>query len=296
MSNPEQPIYRGRLAPSPTGLLHLGHACTFWTAHERAQAANGTLVLRNEDIDAQRGKPEFVDAFIEDLKWLGCKWQEGPDIGGAFAPYNQSERLSDYRRNLVRLIETGHVYACTCSRKDIQSAPGAPHGADDEVLYLGRCRSNKCVGAAVEAAKLNPGAWGLTNASRFSLRFNAPNEQVVRFHDENLGRQSFVAGQDFGDFILWRHDDVPSYQIAVVSDDLAMNVTEVVRGEDLLVSTARQILTYQALDALPPSFFHCPLVRDKKGERLSKRFDSLSLRALRISGKSPEQVRAMWEI
>ncbi len=294
MNNPEPSIYRGRLAPSPTGLLHLGHARTFWIAHERARAANGTLVLRNEDIDRQRGKPEFVAAFIENLKWLGCEWREGPDIGGPFAPYNQSERFSAYRQTLMRLIEAGHVYACTCSRKDIQSSAGAPHGADDEILYPGTCRANELAGNPAEAAALNPTVWGLEESSRFSLRFRVPDDQPVEFNDERFGAQSFVAGRDFGDFVLWRHDDVPSYQIAVVTDDIAMKITEVVRGEDLLVSTARQLLLYEALRAVPPKFYHCPLVVDESGQRLAKRSDSLSIRSLRESGKSPEDVRTMW--
>lgn len=291
MSSPGQSGYRGRLAPSPTGLLHVGHARTFWTAQERARAANGRLVLRNEDIDTQRSKPEYVEAFIEDLKWLGCEWQEGPDIGGPFAPYNQSERLQDYRRTLVRLIEAGHVYACTCSRKDIQSAAGAPHGADDEILYPGTCRANKLTGNPTEAAMLEATAWGLDSGIRFSLRFRVPNDRSVEFTDGDFGAQAFVAGRDFGDFVLWRHDDVPSYQIAVVTDDIAMQITEVVRGEDLLVSTARQILIYEALDTVPPDFYHCPLVLDESGHRLAKRSNSLSIRALRESGKLPEKTR-----
>ncbi len=291
MSNSGKTGYRGRLAPSPTGLLHLGHARTFWTAHERSQAANGTLVLRNEDLDPQRSRPEFVAAFIEDLKWLGIKWQEGPDVGGPFAPYDQSGRLADHRKTLVQLIKTGHVYACTCSRRDIQSAVGAPHGADEEVLYSGQCQANKPAGDPGEAALMNPVAWGLAENTRFSLRFQVPDGRVVPFTDGVLGEQKFAAGRDFGDFVIWRHDDVPSYQIAVVTDDIAMGITEVVRGEDLLVSTARQLLVYEALVAAPPRFHHCALVLDQTGQRLAKRSASQSIRALRESGKSPEEVR-----
>jgi glutamyl-tRNA synthetase len=294
MNSSEPSTYRGRLAPSPTGLLHLGHARTFWIANERARAANGTLVLRNEDLDEQRSKPEFVAAFIEDLMWLGCEWQEGPDIGGPFAPYNQSKRVSNYRQTLIQLIEAGHVYACTCSRKDIQSSAGAPHGADDEIVYPGTCRANILAGNSAEAALLNPTAWGLEMNTRFSLRFRVPDNQSIEFNDGRFGSQSLVASRDFGDFVLWRHDDVPSYQIAVVTDDIAMQITEVVRGEDLLVSTARQLLIYEALGAVAPTFYHCPLVLDESGQRLAKRSDSLSLRSVRESGKSPEDVRAMW--
>lgn len=287
--------YRGRLAPSPTGLLHIGHARTFWTARERARRAGGALILRNEDIDPQRCKPVFVEAFIDDLKWLGCDWHEGPDIGGPHAPYNQSERTDLYRESLARLIEAKKVYACTCSRKDIRSAVGAPHGIDDEPIYPGTCRVNTCVGKASEGAAMLPSAWGLSEETKFSLRFRVPDGKEVFFKDRNLGDKTFVANQDFGDFVLWRHDDVPSYQIAVVTDDIAMKITEVVRGLDLLVSTARQLLIYETLEAGPTNYYHCPVVCDENGERLAKRSNDVSLRALREAGKSARDVRNMWE-
>ena len=124
--------YRGRLAPSPTGYLHLGHAQTFWTAQQRARAQGGTLLLRNEDLDRARCKPEFVTAMLEDLHWFGFKWDEGPDRGGPFAPYNQSERFTHYRAALEKLHAGGFIYPCTCSRKDIAAAARAPHAADDD--------------------------------------------------------------------------------------------------------------------------------------------------------------------
>ena len=136
--------YRGRLAPSPTGYLHLGHARTFWIAQQRAQAAGrGTLVLRNEDLDGARCRQEFVAAMFEDLRWFGFEWQEGPDVGGPFAPYTQSERMIFYRQALDRLEANGCIYPCTCSRKDIESAIAAPHAGDDELIYPGTCRHNR---------------------------------------------------------------------------------------------------------------------------------------------------------
>src|SRR3954464_12900681 len=135
--------YRGRIAPSPTGYLHLGHARTFWIAQERARAKNGTLALRNEDLDPARSRPEFVEAFVEDLKWFGFGWSEGPDIGGPFGPYNQSGRTDLYRAALDRLRADGFIYPCTCSRKDLRNVPSAPHAIDDEVIYPGTCR-NRC--------------------------------------------------------------------------------------------------------------------------------------------------------
>jgi glutamyl/glutaminyl-tRNA synthetase len=267
-------IYRGRLAPSPTGLLHVGHARTFWIAQQRARAARGKLILRNEDLDRSRARPEFVTAFIEDLKWFGFTWDEGPDIGGPHAPYNQSERIELYRAEFRRLEAAGFLYPCTCSRQDVLRALQAPHQGEEEPVYPGTCR-------AKSINEIPPGA-------RVNWRFRVPDGEAIGFHDLAFGPQSFTAGRDFGDFVVWRHDDLPSYQLACVADDHAMQITEVVRGADLLLSTARQLLLYRALRVQPPAFYHCELVRDEHGHRLAKRHDSLSLRALRESGVSAE--------
>jgi glutamyl/glutaminyl-tRNA synthetase len=274
--------YRGRLAPSPTGLLHLGHARTFWTAQERARANGGTLVLRNEDIDSTRFKLEFVPQMIEDLRWFGFEWQEGPDCPdqSGFGPYNQSERRSFYAAALEKLRSGGFIYPCTCSRKDIQAATRAPHAnEDDEPIYPGTCRDR------------NPSTLNSQLSTRFNWRFRVPDGATVSFVDGNFGAQQFVAGKDFGDFVVWRGDDVPAYQLACVVDDAAMQITEVVRGADLLLSTARQILLYRALGLTPPEFFHCALMLDEKGKRLAKRHDALSLRTLRERGETPELLR-----
>ena len=272
-------IYRGRIAPSPTGFLHLGHARTFWTAQQRAKAAAGQLVLRNENLDRARCKSEFVTAMFEDLRWFGFEWQEGPDIGGPFAPYNQSERYSIYRDALKKLEQSGAIYPCVCSRKDLQAAARAPHAEDDnEPLYPGTCRNLS----------------GAQIANRqFCWRFRVPDGEAISFTDGNLGPQQFIAGKDFGDFVIWRTDDVPAYQLACVVDDTAMQITEVVRGADLLVSTARQLLLYRALGLPAPEFYHCPLMTDETGFRLAKRHDALSLRRLRERGESPEALRAL---
>jgi glutamyl-tRNA synthetase len=269
--------YHGRLAPTPTGYLHLGHARTFWTAQERARASGGTLILRNDDLDGARCKPEFVRAMLEDLRWFGFAWQEGPDIGGKFAPYNQSERFSFYRTALEKLRAGGFIYPCDCSRRDIQSAPRAPHAADDEEpIYPGTCRGK------------TPESIG---GAKFSWRFRVPDGEAVTFRDENLGEQSFIAGKDFGDFVVWRNDDVPAYQLACVADDAGMEITEVVRGADLLLSTARQILIYRGLGLKTPAFFHCALMLDENGQRLAKRNEALSLRGLREKGMRPEELK-----
>ncbi len=271
--------YRGRLAPSPTGYLHIGHARTFWVAQQRAKKYAGELILRNDDLDSTRYKMEFVDAMLEDLRWFGFQWSEGPDVGGTFAPYNQSERMSFYHAALEKLRAGNFIYPCTCSRKDIQQAVTAPHAADDEVVYPGTCRDN---------SKLK------VQNSKFAWRFRVPDGETIAFTDENMDGQQFVAGKDFGDFVVWRNDGVPAYQLSCVADDAAMGITEVVRGADLLVSTARQILLYRALGLPVPKFYHCTLVLDAQGERLAKRHDALSLRTLRSQGESPEKIRAEW--
>ncbi len=278
MNSPEK--YRGRLAPSPTGFLHLGHARTFWVAQERARAHGGELILRNDDLDSTRYKMEFVDAMLEDLRWFGFKWSEGPDIGGSFAPYNQSERMIFYQDALEKLRAGGFIYPCTCSRKDIQAAITAPHPEnDEEPIYPGTCRENR----KSEIAN-----------RKFSWRFRVPDGETISFVDGNFGEQRFIAGNDFGDFVVWRHDGVPAYQLSCAVDDAMMQITEVVRGADLLVSTARQILIYRALGLAAPVFFHCELMRDERGERLAKRHDALSLRALRARGDSAEKLRYAW--
>src|SRR3989440_6470716 len=268
--------YRGRLAPSPTGYLHLGHARTFWIAQQRAQQFGGALVLRNEDLDHTRCKKEFISTTIEDLRWFGFRWQEGPDCGGPFGPYNQSERFANYRAALEELRVCGFLHPCTCSRKDILDALSAPHEGDDEPIYPGTCRSNP---------------QSEIGNRKFSWRFRVPDGEAISFIDGHFGPQRFVAGKDFGDFVVWRHDDVPAYQFAVVVDDAAMQITEVVRGADLLKSVARQLLLYRALGLQAPDFYHCPLMTDENGIRLAKRHDPLSLRKLRQRGETPAALR-----
>lgn len=268
--------YRGRLAPSPTGLLHLGHARTFWTAYQRALAVRGTLILRNEDLDPDRSRPGFAQAMLEDLRWLGIRWREGPDVGGPFAPYTQSERRTFYLAAWKRLLRGGWIYPCRCSRKELARVAQAPH--DDEGIYPGTCRP---AGPEVPPVDVPAG---------INWRFRVPEGEIISFDDGHFGPQSLTVGRDFGDFVVWRRDDVPAYQLAVVVDDAAMRITEVVRGADLLKSTARQILLAQALGVSSPAWYHCDLLLDQAGQRLAKRHDALSLRALREQGKQPEEL------
>ena len=284
--------YIGRLAPSPTGLLHLGHAATFWAAFQRAKQHKGALLLRNEDLDPQRSRPEFIDAMLEDLSWLGIAWQ--PPM------LSQSTRLTAYRTAFEALLATGLVYRCTCSRRDLAQSLSAPHDEDDEPIYSGRCRPSQ----PTPIAKFTPG----------NYRLRVPTNEVIRFTDLNLGPQSFTAlaarsadtdsTHSFGDFLIWRRPlsasrasadeaiGLPSYQLACVVDDAFQQITEVVRGADLLKSTARQILLRHALSLPTPAYFHTQLLRDEHGVRLAKRHDALALRTLREQGLTPREVLA----
>jgi glutamyl-tRNA synthetase len=291
--------YRGRLAPSPTGYLHVGHARTFWTAYQRARDAGGTLVMRMEDLDPERSKSSYAEAAYEDLRWLGIRWQEGPDRGGPYGPYLQSKRMNSYLTAWRKLHRRGYLFPCKCSRKDLEAALGAPHEIvggmrssgkaeplDDEPLYPGTCRANQGYVSQL------PGRDSVdTDSPRgMNWRFRVPDGEVVEFVDGNLGPQRFVAGVDFGDFAVWRRDGTPTYQLACVADDAAMRITEVVRGADLLKSTARQILLYRALGLAPPQWFHCRLVLDQHGRRLAKRHDAMSMRSLRAQGLTPMNI------
>ncbi|MGH9587376.1 MAG: glutamate--tRNA ligase family protein [Acidobacteriaceae bacterium] len=269
------------MAPSPTGLLHLGHAATFLTASSRARS--GTLILRNDDLDQQRSRPDFYTAIFEDLSWLGIRWQEGPDLGGPYAPYSQSERHPLYLAAWRKLRDSGFLYPCKCSRRELAVAPSAPHETDDEPNYPGTCRP---VGRQPLPESPSGHNW----------RFRVPDGEPITIHDHHFGPRQFLAGTDFGDFLVWRRDDVPSYQLACVVDDAAMRITEVVRGADLLKSTARQLLLYRALGLEPPHWYHCPLVTDDNGQRLAKRYDALSIRALREQGNSAADLIALCNI
>jgi glutamyl-tRNA synthetase len=283
----------------------VGHARTFWTAWLRARDAGGCLVMRIEDLDTERSKPVYTEAAMDDLRWLGIRWAEGPDRGGPFGPYVQSKRRSIYLAAWRRLLRKGRLFPCKCSRKDLEAALGAPHessqpGApgshshgkieplDDEPIYPGTCRQNLW-----RAPQLpGPTASDIEMPEGINWRFRVRKGEVIEFNDLNLGPQRFVAGEDFGDFVVWRKDGGPSYQLACVTDDATMHITEVVRGADLLKSTARQLLLYRALGFTPPAFYHCKLVVDHNGRRLAKRHDSLSLQSMRQRGLTPMNILA----
>ena len=259
----------GRLAPSPTGALHLGNARTFLLAWLSVRSRGGTLLLRVEDIDGPRVKPEATAQAIEDLRWLGLDWDGDVVV--------QSARLPMYRAAAERLLAAGLVYPCVCTRSEIEEAASAPHevGADGPV-YPGTCRGKFLDLAAAKAAT------GRDAALRFRVDADA-----VPFVDGFVGEQ---AGSVRGDFVVQKRDGGPAYQLAVVVDDAAGGVTEVVRADDLLPSTPRQLLLYRALGLRAPAFVHVPLVVGGDGLRLAKRHGDTSLRALRAGGVRREQL------
>jgi glutamyl-tRNA synthetase len=276
----------------------VGHARTFWTAYQRARDSGGTLVMRMDDLDPERSRGEYAEAALEDLRWLGIRWQEGPPGAsgpdrpavGDYGPYLQSKRHTIYEHAWRGLVRRGFLYPCRCSRKELASLTSAPHeGAnanpDDEPIYPGTCRH-----LSAETAQLPGPTAGKFAPETANWRFRVPDGAAVEFYDQHLGPQRFVTGVDFGDFLVWRRDNAPSYQLACAVDDAAMAITEVVRGADLLKSTARQILLLRALGFVPPAYFHCTLIADHNGQRLAKRHDALSLRALRQRGLTPMNI------
>jgi glutamyl-tRNA synthetase len=273
---------RGRFAPSPTGPLHLGNARTALLSWLAARAARGVYAMRVEDLDGPRVRPGLEARILEELRWLGLDWDEGPDVGGPLGPYRQSERLPRYAEALERLRAEGLVYPCFCSRAEIAAASQAPHGPSDEgPRYPGTCAALSAGEIARRAATRGP-AWRLRVA---------PGE--VRFDDGVHGSVAFDVSRDVGDFVVARADGIPAYQLAVVVDDAAMAVTDVVRGDDLLSSTARQLLVYRALALPAPRFAHVPLVVGEDGARLAKRHGALSLGELRERGADPRAIVAL---
>jgi len=273
---------RGRFAPSPTGALHLGNALTFLAAWLSVRKRGGVVVLRVEDIDGHGRDPAVVDGNCRDLRRLGLEWDEGYGVGGPHGPYRQSERTALYRAALDRLLAQGLVYPCVCSRSDARSAALAPH-AGDYHPYDGRCRDRFATYAEAERF--------LGRARRPAWRFRVPDAEIV-FTDRVCGEVRSNPAETYGDFPIARHPDGAGYQLAVVTDDIAMEITEVVRGGDLLDCTPWQILLYRALapDFPPPEFSHVPVAVDAEGGRLSKRTGSLTLEALFERGVRRETI------
>ncbi|MDX1948487.1 MAG: tRNA glutamyl-Q(34) synthetase GluQRS [Pirellulaceae bacterium] len=266
-------IPKGRLAPSPTGAQHVGNARTYLLAWLSIRARGGRLVLRIEDIDSPRIKPGAAEQALDDLRWLGLDWDEGPDCGGPHAPYVQTARLETYRAALTQLRAAERVYPCTCTRTDIAAAASAPHASQEGPRYPGTCAWRTASEAhALEQAGM-PFAW----------RFRATDRERELF-DLVAGPQRCNVARDLGDFVIGKMDGGPAYQLAVVVDDHAMGITEVLRGDDLLPSAFRQLELYDFFGWMPPAFAHVPLVVGRDGRRLAKRHGDTRLATLRQAG------------
>ena len=266
-----------RLAPSPTGALHLGNARTFLVNWLLARQNGWRIVLRIEDIDGPRIKRGAAQSLINDLRWLGLDWDEGP--------ITQSDRRSLYTAALEKLIAARHVYPCVCSRKEVEAAASAPHAEDGSAVYPGTCRGRF---DSIEAARESSGRAP-------AIRFAVPEGRVVEFEDAIAGRKTFDVARQLGDFVIAKGDSTPAYQLAVVVDDAEARVSDVVRGDDLLDSTPRQILLYEALglaDRLP-KYCHLPLVVGTDGRRLAKRHGDTRLAFYKDLGVPPERLLAL---
>nr|WP_122012875.1 tRNA glutamyl-Q(34) synthetase GluQRS [Maliibacterium massiliense] len=261
----------GRFAPTPSGRMHLGNLFCALLAWLSARAQGGRVVLRVEDLDPDRSSMPYAAQLEEDLRFLGLDWDEGGSDGGPHAPYYQGQRGAYYARMLDQLQQMDMVYPCFCSRAQLHAAD-APHASDGEVIYSGRCRGLDARQVARRMLQRRP-----------ALRLRVPDE-TISFTDGHYGQVCQYLPSDCGDFILRRSDGVFAYQLAVVADDAAMGVTEVVRGRDLLSSTPRQLLLYRLLGFSAPRFCHAPLLLAADGRRLSKRDADMDLDALRTRG------------
>ncbi len=271
----------GRYAPSPTGPLHRGNLRTALVAWLQARLAGARFVLRMEDLDRPRVRRGSAARIIEDLRWLGLDWDEGPDTGGPLGPYRQSRRQALYAAALACLRAAERVFPCLCSRADIRNAASAPHGAEGPV-YPGTCR-----GQAAGVVERRGRARGREPAWRFRV-----DDRVIECADEIAAPLSQNLCRDVGDFVVRRADALFAYQLAVVVDDALMGVTDVVRGADLLPSTPRQTALFRALGAPLPRFWHVPLLRDAEGRRMAKRDGADSVAAYRARGGSSPRLTA----
>lgn len=266
----------GRLAPSPTGAQHVGNARTYLLAWLSIRSRGGRIVLRIEDIDSPRIKPGAAQQALDDLRWLGLDWDEGPDVGGPHAPYVQTQRVELYVAALDELKQAERVYPCTCTRSDIAEAASAPHVGQEGPPYPGTCAGRP----VADASRLDrPYAWRFRTSDR---------EQMIV--DLVQGERRCNVRQELGDFVVSKMDGSPAYQLAVVIDDHAMGVTEVLRGDDLLPSAFRQLELYECFGWTPPEFAHVPLVVGPDGRRLAKRHGDTRLATLREQGVPPEKL------
>ncbi|MCK9861430.1 tRNA glutamyl-Q(34) synthetase GluQRS [Paenibacillus sp. ATY16] len=270
---------RGRFAPTPSGLMHVGNAWAALIAWLQIRSQNGQFVLRMEDIDGPRCRPELAGQALADLRWLGLDWDEGPDVGGPHSPYTQSERIPLYEEALNKLLAGDKLYPCFCSRAELLAVASAPHGLSSEgPAYAGTCRH-----LTLEQQRER------REAKTPSLRFKVDEARAITYEDGIAGTLRFPPGVG-GDFVVRRADGIISYQLAVVIDDAAMNMTDVLRGADLMDSTPRQLLLYEALGLPAPRFAHVPLLMGEDGKRLAKRHGDTSIAGLKEAGVGPERI------
>jgi glutamyl-tRNA synthetase len=262
-------------------MIHVGNARTALVAWLSARSRGGAFVWRLEDLDPPRVVPGMAEAQMADLAWLDLDWDEGPDVGGPFAPYGQSQRSAIYEEALRRLAAAGRLFPCRLSRRDLQAMASAPHGAE-EAPYPASLRPRELAPGWFEEIR----AAGRSDAA---VRFRV-DERPVSFMDRVQGPITERVDLAVGDFVLKRRDGLWAYQLAVVADDLAMEIDDVVRGADLLASTARQLQLIEALGGTPPAYAHVPLMVNARGEKLSKRDQGLTLCSLREAGVAPEAV------
>lgn len=274
----------GRLAPSPTGAQHVGNARTYLQAWLSIRSRGGGVILRMEDIDSPRVKRGAAEQAIDDLRWLGLDWDEGPDIGGPHAPYVQTQRIGLYHEALEQLKLAERVYPCTCTRSDVEAAASAPHVAQEGPIYPGTCAFRSASDAGTLARCANEG-----KPCAFAWRFRTTS-RPLQFNDLVTGPRSCNIAKDLGDFVIAKADGSPAYQLAVVVDDQAMGITEVLRGDDLLPSSFRQLELYNFFGRQPPQFAHVPLVVGPDGRRLAKRHGDTRLATLRSAGVPPERL------
>lgn len=268
-----------RFAPSPTGFIHLGNVRTALFSALVAARDQGVFLLRVEDTDLARSTAEYTDALKEDLDWLGMRWQEGPDVGGDAGPYHQSQRGEVYERYYQALEQGGHAYPCFCSEAQLAIARKSQISAGRPPRYAGTCA--KLTPQQVQAK--------LTEGLKPTLRFRVPDGRAVKFVDQVRGEQSF-ASDDIGDFIVRRGDGTPAFFFCNAIDDALMGVTQVLRGEDHLSNTPRQILILEALGLRVPQYGHISMIVGADGAPLSKRTGSQSVRELRANGYFPQAV------
>jgi glutamyl-tRNA synthetase len=259
--------------------LHLGNARTFLLAWLSVRSRAGRLILRIEDLDGPRVKPAATQALIDDLRWLGLDWDQGPDRGGPDGPYIQTERTAIYGRAIGQLAAAGYLYPCICSRTDIQNAASAPHAGEDGPRYPGTCRDRFVDGSAAAQFAGRAAAW----------RVRVPREEI-EFSDQLRGNMATDVSRLVGDFVVQKNNGTPAYQLAVVVDDAAMGVNEVVRGDDLLSSTPRQIVLQRYLGLPRPAYYHVPLLVGPDGLRLAKRHGDTRLSAFREAGIESRRV------